>query len=107
MFDTYSPKDQVCCPVCDTPLKEWQGKDGPCILEAFKEGSFIDHNQPNEFEIYSDDCECRNMVEALCSSENGIWMKTQIIDAAHAFQKKHERKSDFKERLNWLKSNET
>ena len=28
-------------------------------------------------------------------------------NAAHAFQKKHERKSDFKERLNWLKSNET
>ena len=30
MFDYYKPAKKYSCPVCGTPLKDWQGKDGPC-----------------------------------------------------------------------------
>lgn len=87
MFDTYFPKDHISCPVYGTPLNEWQGKEGLCILEKFNEESFVDSALPRQFEIYSNDCECNPMIGALCDSENGIWVKTQVVGFADDFKK--------------------
>src|SRR5688572_18632166 len=38
MFDIYKPSAETACPVCATPLQEWQGKDGPCALFIWAEG---------------------------------------------------------------------
>jgi hypothetical protein len=37
MFDTYNPALDYSCPVCDSKLKGWQGKDGPCGLFVWTE----------------------------------------------------------------------
>ncbi len=32
MFDYYEPAPAIHCPACNAELKEWQGKDGLCLL---------------------------------------------------------------------------
>ena len=124
MFDEYEPAQNLTCPVCNEALIDWQGKEGPCALFVWKEGEASPIDQlagdancslelrttsrlPKEFYIYSYDCGCSYPIEAICSTNDGVWNKTIIISSNNAFQKKHERKSEFKKRLKWLQSNET
>ena len=98
MFDTYRPKAETACPVCGTPLTEWQGKDGPCALFIWEEGvkwpvdQAIDdeevkltaeelrkHSLPEAFVIYSYDCASHKPIFAQCSCRDGIWSNTKIL----------------------------
>ncbi len=123
MFDSYKPSSNLNCPVCGEKLAQWQGKNGPCALFVWQEGSASPIDQqagdtncsieqrasnrlPKEFEIYSYDCNCPYPNEAICTTEDGIWSKTAIVNSNNILQKKHERKSEFKLRLNWITSNE-
>lgn len=82
-------------------LKEWQGKDGPNALFVWSEGEGAPVDQPidedakiseearrsfrlpEEFEIYSYDCE-RHRVLAKCRTTDGIWSETRVVSATGA-----------------------
>jgi hypothetical protein len=97
MFDWYQPATQLTCPECGTPLKEWQGKDGPCGLFVWREGvrhpvdQLIDDEEvrlppgelsrftlPSSFEIYSYDCPNHQPIDAVCATGDGVWSSTQV-----------------------------
>lgn len=98
MFDWYKPTQHLECPVCKVALNEWQGKDGPNALFVWREGEISPIDQPideecqiseevrgtfrlpEEFEIYSYDCE-RHRVSAKCITKDGVWSETNIIAA--------------------------
>ena len=100
MFDTYHPEKSYRCPVCATPLTEWQGKEADCGLFVWKEGvaAPIDHpvceesqlspeelatkRLPDRFDIYSYDCEQHHPINAHCQCINGVWSITEIEDYA-------------------------
>ena len=98
MFDWYKPSVDFECPVCGVVLKEWQGKDGPNGLFVWCEGERSPVDQPidedakiseearrafklpEEFEIYSYDCQ-HHRVMAKCRSRDGVWSETNIESA--------------------------
>ena len=124
MFDWYKPKERTCCPVCKEVLEEWQGKDGDNALFVWQEGiahpidqrvdedwaiskeDYVKFRLPKEFSIYTNECNCPCFVVADCSTSEGIWNKTVIIDSTNVKQGSM-RKSDFKEYLKWLNSRKT
>ena len=95
MFDWYKPADLFACPICQTPLKEWQGKDGPRALYVWQQGVPAPVEQacdeeckglpevraasrlPSMFSIYSHDCE-RHCVFATCKTQDAVWNETLI-----------------------------
>ena len=97
LFDWYRPQGQLRCPIDGHPLKEWQGKDGPCSLFVWQEGGkhpvdqLIDDEEvrshpaewnrfvlPPVFQIYSYDCPRHKPVEARCSTHDDIWDVTAV-----------------------------
>lgn len=98
MFDWYRPKGTYNCPACGTALAEWQGKDGPCALFVWKQGSRNPVDQkvedeelqwsdeekrqftlPESFVIYSYDCPHHQPIEAECTCVDGVWETTEIM----------------------------
>ena len=123
MFDWYKPKPTLNCPVCRQTLTDWQGKDGPCLLFVWEQGfadplkhlgdgesfqvsdsDLKEWKLPDEFGIYSFDCECPFPVEAIGRTENEVWTATELITVENVRQQKSERKAEFKARLKWLQS---
>jgi len=45
MLDWYRPVPDLACPVCGTPLREWQGKEGPCGLFVWQQGEIAPIDQ--------------------------------------------------------------
>lgn len=99
MFDWYSPEGTYNCPECGAELREWQGKDGPCALFVWAQGSRNPVDQkiedeelrwsneekrrfvlPDCFVIYSYDCPNHQPVEAECTCVDGVWSSTEIIE---------------------------
>jgi hypothetical protein len=96
MFDWYEPRPSLSCPACGVHLYEWQGKDGPCGLFVWQQGTLVPVDQrvdddlrlpqdkllevrlPEEFIIYSYDCPKHGPIDALCKTENGAWSATEI-----------------------------
>jgi hypothetical protein len=97
LFDTYRPAAEQRCPVCQTPLHMWQGKDGPCGLfvwaenmpapvdqEAGEECNLEPHDRervrlPSRFIIYSYDCPEHSPIEAECRAPEGAWTDTIVL----------------------------
>lgn len=95
MFDWYRPLGTFECPVCHTPLREWQGKDGPRALYVWQQGAAAPVDQacdeeckglpeitqasrlPSSFTIYSHDCG-RHRVSADCRTVDGVWNETRL-----------------------------
>lgn len=95
MFDYYEPAKTYACPICDTPLKGWQGKDGPCGLFVWQEGEKYPVDQrvddevrlsveeiqqwtlPPTFYIYTD-CPDHGLIYALCTTQDGVWSSTRL-----------------------------
>ncbi len=121
MFDYYEPNPPLLCPVCRTALMEWQGKDGPCWLFLWRQGYPAPTEQrvdaesgiaiegmeqerlPDEFLIYSYDCDCPSPVEAVGKTHEGVWASTELVTAENTVQRPHETRGDFKMRVNRLK----
>jgi hypothetical protein len=96
MFDWYQPAQKYACPVCGIPLKIWQGKDGPCGLFVWQEGekypvdqlvddevrSSVEERQqcllPLRFWIYSYDCPDHYPIDALGTTQDGVWSFTSL-----------------------------
>lgn len=121
MIDYYEPSQPLRCPVCSEPLAGWQGKDGPNALFVWREGSacpvdqkagesniaitrYADFTLPPRFEIYTGDCPCDFVVEAICSANGGTWNETRVVTKALAKQKPRERRTEWKKRREWLES---
>jgi hypothetical protein len=97
MFDWYRVMGSLECPVCHTPLREWQGKESHCVLYVWQQGMAAPVDQacdeeckglpevvsadrlPDTFQIYSYDCG-RHCVTATCKTVNGIWSETCITE---------------------------
>jgi hypothetical protein len=92
-FDTYVPDPALRCPACCGELRNWQGKDGPCLLLTWQQGSGealatdpeLDVRGvalPHEFLIYSYDCACfEGGVEAVGCCIDGVWRSTAYLTA--------------------------
>jgi hypothetical protein len=120
MFDYYQPQPTLACPVCGTPLAEWQGKDGPCGFFVWRQGAAapIVHDVPDEtrleplklatvrlpasFTIYASCCSPRFSVEARCEAPAGVWTSAELVTAANATQHRGEARAVFSARLKWL-----
>lgn len=98
MFDYYIPDPPLHCPVCNSALEGWQGKDGPCMLLIWQQESKIpvahklpeeniDNNKvflesfvlPSHFEIYTDDCKCERLINAYGFCEDEVWCRSEIV----------------------------
>ncbi|MFH1300233.1 MAG: hypothetical protein ABIK07_04165 [Planctomycetota bacterium] len=98
LFDHYIPDPPLRCPVCDSVLEDWQGKDGPCFLLTWRQGikfpvahewpdesvsdtkSFLESwTLPSRFVIYTDGCRCDRQIEAYGTCENGVWMFAEVV----------------------------
>jgi hypothetical protein len=95
-FDWYKPATQYGCPACGLPLKDWQGKDGPCGQFVWQEGEKYPVDQlvddearlsveerqrwmlPPRFLIYSYDCPRHKPIEALGTTQDGVWSSTSL-----------------------------
>lgn len=98
MFDWYQPVAKLRCPVCENPLEEWQGKDGPNGLFLWREGvkhpvdqlipdeevrwppeEWIHFTLPPKFIIYSHDCPDHQPIDAEGITQDGVWSKTIVL----------------------------
>jgi hypothetical protein len=97
MFDWYRPAGHLECPICLSPLREWQGKDASCALFVWKQGVATPIEQavdadiraqpevvqstrlPDAFQIYSHDCPLHR-VTAACQTASGVWTATRIVE---------------------------
>jgi hypothetical protein len=95
-FDWYEPRITA-CPECSSPLSVWQGKDGPCGLFVWQQGTRtpirqavdaevalsperLAHSElPPSFAIYSYDCP-NHVVEANGRCVNGVWSATEVTE---------------------------
>jgi hypothetical protein len=92
-FDTYIPRPALMCPVRGRELRDWQGKDGPRLLLVWEQGIRLPRNTslegdvegltlPEEFLIYSYDCQCfPRGVEAVGRCVDGVWQSTALLTA--------------------------
>ena len=122
-FDWYQTSEPLQCPVCRTPLSEWQGKDGPCGLFVWEQGRAAPVDQkiekdiaieiaqretlrlPEEFLIFSYNCSCPFPSLAHCSSEAGIWTTTALVTSEDVSRFEHETRDQFEARKQWLEGN--
>jgi hypothetical protein len=123
-FDYYEPIGSYACPVCATPQLEWQGKDGPCGLFLFREGSpgaveqrvdddcrlpfdqISAQRLPDEFFIHAHDCDCPFSTELRCFLSDGVWQRSDLLtgSAADLQQRWPERREQWQARRHWLKA---
>jgi hypothetical protein len=94
MFDYYVPVPELFCPLCGSTLFGWQGKDGPCGLYVWRQGTASPIEQ-----AASDDCrlpaeriaECRlpeqldiypfcgyRLVTAECLLHGDVWTRRTL-----------------------------
>lgn len=103
MFDDYEPVPPLACPVDGRTLEGWQGKDGPCVLNHYRQGEPIEGDDfplHGRFEIHVNclepDPEGRlyrtdgqryrfvHSVDAYGVRSGGIWTETHLARVAVA-----------------------
>ena len=121
MFDYYYPDPPLTCPVCGKELTGWQGKDGPCILSHWKQGSEFPVATnlaeddlpdgdvarylksipclPETFTISSYECDCNREVNAFGYCTDGVWSSTSLETHENAIRMHCETERQFKERV--------
>ena len=125
--DHFIPSDEIRCFVCDDVLTDWDGFDGPCVDLTFRQGiaipelpdwkdiptesgrpildpNVVEERLPNEFVIYSHSCGCDFGNRARVFSENGVWVRCELITGSpeDRILLGSERKQDFRRRMKWL-----
>jgi len=92
-FDRYEPSFALACPICKHPLRQWQGKEGPCEQLLWVEGErsprHVNDEMPRDsarrqfqlpesFSISSFDCPRHRRVDAGCRCESDTWVETSV-----------------------------
>jgi hypothetical protein len=105
MFDEYEPTPAIRCSACGGEVRDWQGKDGPCLLLIWRQGVAaplgqrsdpewhvaIEHLRlPAEFAI-GGSCRCGRHNEAFCQSVDGTWARTVPLGPVYPERGKHGR----------------
>jgi hypothetical protein len=116
MFDHYRPKPGFVCSVCRASHLEWQGKEGPCALFVWEQGTSAPVDQlaedeckisweeragfqlPVRFEIYAE-CSCPTLLYAVGFTEDGVWTRTELLSPANAVPYPHESECEFRKRV--------
>jgi hypothetical protein len=120
MFDYYRPRPEIGCPVCGASSLEWQGFAGPCALLVWEQGQSAPVDQivaeesklPSarlkewklsvpRFEIRAE-CRCCTPLMAVGLTENGVWMRTDLLNSENAVAYPHENEHEFRRRLKML-----
>ncbi len=97
LFDTYTPVPPLRCPVCDSDLGTFQGKDGPCVMDSFLQGKTLpmadffgegfEYNQanPGERALTKDRIELHtsdpndHWIDALGTIKDDVWTETTLV----------------------------
>lgn len=95
MFDWYEPVPALACPVCQSPLTEWQGKDAANLLYVWRQDQAapVDWRVDDEVQIPGASAAARlpatfsiaawddagHEVVAEGSAPDGIWTTTQVL----------------------------
>lgn len=124
MFDWYQPAGTFQCPVCGYIQREWQGKDGPCGLFMFHEGTagavaqWVDEEDrlpekqissqilPDEFFIKAHDCKCVYPTRLRCIAQGGAWKSSELFTGSTDDRQLRgpETHAQWQARLKWLDS---
>jgi hypothetical protein len=101
MYDYYRPNPDPVCPACGASHLEWQSKDGPCALFVWVQGQSAPVDQsvdeeckisaesraefrlPVRFEIYAQ-CGCPTFRYCVGFTDNGVWIRTELLNQANA-----------------------
>ena len=95
LFDSYEPVPPIACPHCNAILRDWQGKQGPCVLVTWRQGEAnpvrgpsptVDEDPswllrwalPETFEFYSF-CDCNHETIARGTAQAGVWKHSEVI----------------------------
>ena len=95
LYDEYVPVPDPSCPKCGSPMRGWQGNDGPRRLVTWKQGEVhpvkapgdgIDAEEvralrlPEAFAITGGSCPCSARFGAVCrTDEEGRWISTEVV----------------------------
>ena len=99
MFDLYKPAPPLSCPSCGGPLRQWQGKDGPCALFVWAQGVKAPIDQPIDEDLrfpaeeraawrlpgtfrISSSCRCGTKVHAEGRCQGDVWTHTIVLSDA-------------------------
>ncbi len=133
MFDSYNPVPSITCPGCRQELTGWQGKDGPCLLLHWQQdkqfpaatdwpGDSIENQDvdaflkscdalPDNFAIYTNECDCDRFVVAFGQCADGIWSSTALETHTNATPGTTESDREFRKRVaaleQWVTGNAT
>lgn len=98
LYDHYEPAPAIDCPGCGARLDYFQGKDGPCALLRWRQGSMhpvgfagdppppselTDYRLPDVF-VVDAWCDCGHSVELTGFCSDGTWSSTALGDASNA-----------------------
>ncbi len=124
MIDSFRTSEKFSCPVCGTILSDWQSHESEGLLLIWVQGEkypldtelpdecvgdrreFLQsYTLPDEFMIYSYDCDCPYPIELLCHCEDGLWKRSQLFTGSTADKvfAGAETKSAYKKRMKWLR----
>ena len=95
MYDAYEPQPPISCPICGAPSLGWQGKDGPCALFLWRQGSRHPVDQQIDEDVRIDPasygefvlpptfkiigwCANDHLFEATGRAPSGVWAETEL-----------------------------
>lgn len=108
MFDDYEPVPPIACPVDGRILEDWQGKDGPNMLNHYRQGEPIEDPDDDfplhgRFEIHAGCLELdpdgriytgdgkryrlAHSVDAYGVRSGGIWAETHLVRVSGGWPK--------------------
>jgi hypothetical protein len=120
MFDHYHPCPSLKCPACCKGPYDWKGSDGPgrYLVRVQGRAAPVDQKEhdnskltpelreefrlPARFAIQCA-CRCPSLLEAVGWTENGVWTRTELLNAANAEPGPFEGKDEFRKRVAALK----
>ncbi len=111
MFDVYVPDPPVACIWCGGPVREWQGKDGPCGLYVWAQGraspvdergdpeylippeSLARQRLPDEFRFYGW-CEGGHCTWVIGRTDQaGVWVECDLSMSLEAVEVERDRRA--------------
>jgi hypothetical protein len=83
MFDSYDP-GPLTCPLDGAPLTDWQGKDGPCVLDSYSLYDVVPGVGPFEMHTSHGEVGSMHFVEAFgftveASANMGVWIASAVV----------------------------
>jgi hypothetical protein len=120
MIDFYRPQPALVCPQCGQSPGDWTGTEGFCLLYVWQQGHAApveqiwdsevirftrddapDGRLPARFQICGTCC-CKSSFEAVGWTEDGVWVRTEVLNETNAIPTRFESEREFRKRLEAL-----